>query len=137
MPTQKQKANRHARLAAVIILLGALAVQRWLTRGNDDNAEGRGLERRTEWLTYSKHAQCRMDCRRISKTEVEEILENGKINYRKSEIGERPECQRKYALEGRTVDGQRVRIIYAPCGKKITVVTVIDLDLENENCVCP
>ena len=29
-----------------------------------------------EELVYTKHAKCRMDCRTISKSEVEDILEN-------------------------------------------------------------
>lgn len=138
MSSNRRKANRYAPIIAVVILLVAWAVQRWLP-GNHDaaNDDGRGLPRNKAWLVYSKHAECRMDCRRISKAEVEEILASGKINYRKSEIGKRAECQRKYAVEGRTSDGQRVRIVYAPCGQKITVVTTIDLDLDREDCVCP
>jgi hypothetical protein len=71
-----------------------------------------------------------MGCRQIDETEVEDILAEGKINYAKSEIGDRPDCKRKYAVEGVTRDKQRVRIIFAPCGKEVTVVTVIDIGRE-------
>ena len=94
----------------------------------------RGFDRRVSYLEYSNHANCRMDCRHISKEEVEDIMRNGHINYRKSELQDR-RCPR-YALEGVTDDAQRVRVIFAQCDEKTEVVTVIDLDTEWE-CHCP
>jgi len=90
----------------------------------------RGLNRNPKQINYSKHARCRMDCRKIDETEVKDILKSGNINYNKSEIGSRPDCKRKYAVEGTTRDQQRVRIIFAPCGNEVTVVTVIDIGKE-------
>ncbi|NJO25152.1 MAG: DUF4258 domain-containing protein, partial [Bacteroidia bacterium] len=39
----------------------------------------RGFDRRTSYLRYTNHAECRMECRQISKTEVEDIMLNGKV----------------------------------------------------------
>jgi hypothetical protein len=75
-----------------------------------------------------------MDCRHISKTEIREILKNGKINYRKSEL-QATECRKKYAVEGYSSEGQHIRIIVAPCADELTLVTCIDLDKEWE-CAC-
>ena len=94
----------------------------------------RGFDRRTAYLEYSKHATCRMQCRKISQAEVEEIMQEGKINYNKSDV-KNARCPR-YALEGVTADNQRVRIVYAQCNDKTTVVTVIDLETEFA-CSCP
>lgn len=69
-----------------------------------------------------------MDCRKISATEVEEIMQEGKINYNKSDL-QNARCPR-YAVEGVTEDNQRVRIVYAQCNETSTVVTVIDLETE-------
>jgi len=88
-----------------------------------------GFDRRTSYLT-----NCRMDCRKISKAEVEEIMKDGKINYNKSDI-QNARCPR-YAVEGTTKDNQRVRIVYAQCNESTTVVTVIDLETDFE-CHCP
>ena len=93
-----------------------------------------GFDRRTSYLKYSNHANCRMDCRKISKAEVEEIMKDGKINYNKSDI-QNARCPR-YAVEGVTKDKQRVRIVYAQCNESTTVVTVIDLETDFE-CHCP
>jgi len=94
----------------------------------------RGLNRNPSHINYSKHARCRMACRHIDETEVQQILKDGKINYSKSELnGE--DCKKKYAVEGNTKDEQRVRIIFAPCADEVTVVTVIDLGKEWE-CNC-
>jgi len=96
----------------------------------------RGLNRNPSKINYSKHARCRMDCRKIDASEVEDILQNGKINYSKSDIGDRPACKKKYAVEGLTKDKQKVRIIFAPCKNEVTVVTVIDIGKEWP-CECP
>ena len=87
-----------------------------------------GFNRQAGKLIYTKHARCRMACRHIDESEVQEILENGVINDRKSEPAARPDP--KYALEGRTHDGQQVRIIFAPANRGMVVITVIDLDTE-------
>lgn len=94
----------------------------------------RGFDRRVSYLEYSEHAKCRMQCRKISQKEVEEIMKDGKINYNKSDI-QNARCPR-YAVEGVTSDNQRVRIVYAQCNEKTVVVTVIDLETDYE-CHCP
>ena len=102
-------------------------------RGSDIN-RNRGFDRRVSYIEYSEHAKCRMQCRKISQAEVEEIMKEGKINYSKTDVDDRP-CP-TYALEGITHDNQRVRIIFAQCDHKTKVVTGIDLDTEWE-CHCP
>jgi hypothetical protein len=94
----------------------------------------KGFDRRTTYLEYSNHAKCRMQCRRISQAEVEEIMRDGKINYNKSDL-KNARCPR-YAVEGTTSDDQRVRIVYAQCNESTTVVTVIDLGTD-WSCDCP
>ena len=74
-----------------------------------------------------------MVCRSIDESEVKEILQDGEINYSKSDMKSNP-CP-KYAVEGTTHDGQHVRIIVGNCKTQASVVTVIDLDNEVE-CDC-
>jgi hypothetical protein len=100
-------------------------------KGPDRN---RGFDRRTSFIHYTQHAKCRMECRHISQAEVETIMKNGSVNYRKSDIKQFP-CP-LYALEGNTEDDQRVRIVFAQCDLKTKVVTVIDLNKEWK-CQCP
>lgn len=88
----------------------------------------RGFDRRVSFIRYSGHARCRMECRRISEREVEEMMTEGKINYKKSDL-KSSGCPR-YALEGGTTDDQRVRIIFAQCDDSTVVVTAIDLENE-------
>ena len=85
-------------------------------------------------ISYSKHAECRMNCREISEEEVENILKYGQINYSKSNENDSP-CP-SYALEGRTYDGQVVRIIFGDCEQNARVITSIDLEQEHQ-CNCP
>ena len=88
-------------------------------------------------LVYTKHARCRMDCRDITESEVESILNSGVVNESKSQeendeaAGQCP----TYALEGTTSDGQHVRIVYGACDKITKVITAIDLGVEHQ-CDC-
>ena len=141
--------NPQIKKAAPIILIFLLAALVFIIRQCKDERGGiedtkktnsttidrdRGFDRRTSYLEYSKHARCRMQCRRISNAEVEEIMQEGKINYTKSDL-QTVRCPR-YALEGVTADNQKTRVIFAQCNDKTIVVTVIDLDTE-WSCDCP
>ena len=100
-----------------------------------ENKRGKiAFNRNISSLEYSAHAKCRMNCRNISAAEVQEILKEGTINRRKTNTSSKP-CP-SYALEGRTADDQRVRIVFAQCGQDTKVVTVIDLGM-NWECDCP
>src|SRR5690349_12592450 len=56
----------------------------------DEKNRNRGFDRRTEFLEYTQHAKCRMQCRQISQEEVKDIMQNGKINYSKSDVNAHP-----------------------------------------------
>jgi hypothetical protein len=103
-------------------------------KGSGSVNREKGFDRRISYLDYSYHAKCRMQCRKISESEVEQIMQAGKINYNKSDI-QNARCPR-YAVEGITSDDQKVRIVFAQCDNKTTVITAIDLDTE-WTCHCP
>lgn len=68
-----------------------------------------------------------MDCRHVSKDEVEEILRVGEVDPERTRSdGECP----SYAVEGTSSDDQRLRIVYAGCATETRVVTAIDLDTD-------
>lgn len=82
---------------------------------------------------FTKHARCRMECRKITQKEVKEIVRKADVNYNKSELdaAQGP----KYAVEGYTSkDRQHLRVIVAPKQRHLSIVTVIDLDKDWE---CP
>lgn len=83
------------------------------------------IDRTPEHLIYTKHARCRMECRHIDESEVQEVLKDGIINYKKVEEDDRG---KSYPLEGFTHDKQHVRIVFAPKRNDLVVVTVIDLE---------
>lgn len=91
-------------------------------------------ELETQYLEYSHHAECRMKCRNISEQEIKYILKKGSINYSKSGVHDTP-CP-TYAVEGKTSDGQSLRIIVADCDTISKIVTAIDLNLEKDTCEC-
>ncbi|HEY8967915.1 MAG TPA: DUF4258 domain-containing protein [Puia sp.] len=92
------------------------------------------VDRHADHLILTRHARCRMDCRHITEKEIREILEEGEINYKKSEPDAHPDP--KYALEGYTKEGQHLRIVFAvPTGRRggessLVVVTCIELGVE-------
>jgi len=130
----------------LIIVLGAalFIVKRWRNNGTSSNKtnthttsevnRNRGFDRRISYIEYTEHAKCRMECRHISREEVEEIMKDGNINCNKSDVDARP-CP-AYALEGITKDDQRVRIVFGQCDEKTKVITVIDLNTD-WTCHCP
>jgi hypothetical protein len=79
-------------------------------------------------LVFTKHARCRMDCRHITANEIREVLDEGNINYEKSEPHAQPDP--KWALEGYTKEQQHLRIIIAPEAGKLVVITCIELGVE-------
>lgn len=149
------KNNKWAPYILIVLMLAAIFVIKQCKKGNapapkpktdvtDNNRpkdpasnvtdRDKGFDRRTAYIEYSNHAKCRMQCRKISQAEVEEIMHDGKINYNKSDL-QNARCPR-YAVEGITRDDQRVRIVFAQCNDKTVVVTVIDLGTDFE-CHCP
>lgn len=122
-----------------VYLLGAIILLYWIKTnqhdGTDKNKTSANtkrqspprLDRSLKEITYSKHALCRMDCREIDESEVQEIWQEGVLNEKKIENGTKGIS---YPLEGTTHDGQRVRIVFAPKGDQLVVVTVIDLERE-------
>ncbi len=84
-------------------------------------------------LVFTRHARCRMDCRHITSKEIQEILEQGQINYSKSEPEGKPDP--KWAVEGYTEERQHLRIIVAPEPEKLVIITCMELGVEWE-CHC-
>lgn len=131
-------------LAVILILIRRSGLNNSSVQGNysgkktNDPASApnrdHGFDRRVSYIEYTEHAKCRMECRKISQAEVEQVMRDGKINYKKTDVNSRP-CP-AYALEAVTADNQRVRIVFAQCDQKTKVVTCIDLDKEWE-CHCP
>ncbi|HQE11321.1 MAG TPA: DUF4258 domain-containing protein [Flavipsychrobacter sp.] len=96
--------------------------------------ETRGLNRNPSIINYSKHARCRMQCRKITEAEIKKVLREGTINYKKSSLQQAP-CKKRYAVES-IVNKQHIRIIVAPCEDELTVITCIDTK-EEWACDCP
>ena len=119
-----------------IVLLAAVILLLWIKRnqrGSNDNFSATNTNESSDFrrsgtkIKYSKHARCRMDCRHIDASEVEEILAEGKVNNSRIEEDSKGKT---YPVEGRTHDKQNVRIVFAPHGDETVVVTVIDLDTD-------
>ena len=139
--------RRNPKLVIYLVMLLTLILIAWFVSRKTNRPEikkqpelrmsvnrNRGFHRDTDYLEYTKHARCRMDCRKISEQEVKEIMLAGNINYRKSNVKAKP-CP-VYAVEGVTAtDEQHVRIVFAQCDQKTKVVTCIDLDNEFQ-CAC-
>ena len=131
------KTSRRIRLFVFGVLLGSIIMYMLVFKNrNVYKSPGEVIHGKlqSQPLSYTKHAQCRMQCRNISESEIKEILLQGEVNYDKSQVHDKP-CP-SYALEGKTADGQQVRIVFAQCDSVTKVITAIDLGLENEDCKC-
>ena len=76
---------------------------------------------------YVDHAKERLNERDVNVQEVEEVLNNGyhekKKDEFKSEYG-----SWNYAIQGKTTDGRKLRIIVSFDGPYMSIITVINLD---------
>lgn len=132
-------------LKMVVMILAALVLgaerlyNQWQAKSTFENVNnGASLDKVNALLTdnalkYTRHARCRMDCRKIDESEVEYIVRFGKVNLRKSDPKDAP-CP-TYSLEGITKDNQEVRIVFADCPGSTKVITAIDLG-EDHKCHC-
>lgn len=122
-------------VTGIALLLIVFAVWYYAPNTKHDNniTQDEGFDRTLTPIIYTKHARCRMGCRHIDEEEVKDILQNGKINYNKSQPNSKPDP--KYALEGYTRDNQHVRIIFAPTNRGMVVITCIDVN-EEWKCDC-
>ncbi|MFT3946870.1 MAG: DUF4258 domain-containing protein [Agriterribacter sp.] len=122
-------------LAGIALFVIVLLVWQYYpgTKQHNDIVQDEGFNRNLTPVIYTKHARCRMGCRHIDENEVKQILFNGTINYKKSQLNSKPDP--KYALEGYTSDNQHVRIIFAPSQRGMVVITVIDVN-EEWQCDC-
>ena len=116
-------------LLAIVIALVFFVIARW-----QEPVRKEVFDRDPEKLIYTKHALCRMDCRQISRDDINEIMEKGIINLNKSNRRDRP-CP-TYALQGETRDGEKIRVIFAQCDRETKVVTCYNLQ-EDFECHCP
>lgn len=116
-------------LIIVIILLAIFIFRRW-----QEPQRSEAFDREPDKLSYTKHARCRMDCRQISKEDIDEIMKKGIINFNKSDRFDRP-CP-TYALQGITSDGESIRVIFAQCNTETKVVTAYNLK-QDFDCYCP
>ncbi|MEI6946319.1 DUF4258 domain-containing protein [Paraflavisolibacter sp. H34] len=131
------KSKPTSSLLVLLLALASFFVYRWDSlrkSGPEEQLRSQRFDRRTRTLIYTRHALCRMDCRQITKTDIQEIMQAGEINYAKSNSGDKP-CP-TYALQGRTSDGQNIRVIFAQCDQETKVVTCYEVDREVE-CYCP
>jgi hypothetical protein len=85
-------------------------------------------------LLYSPHATCVMNCRKINKEEVLQIVKNGEVNFDESNIHNTP-CP-SYAIDGLLAGGKRIRIIVTTVDSVAEVETAIDLNLKKDSCIC-
>jgi len=116
-------------LIIVLLLLFVFIYKRW-----QEPVRREPFDRHPSHLYYTKHALCRMDCRHISKQDIDEIMHKGIINFNKTNRRDRP-CP-TFALQGQTTDGEKIRVIFAQCNEETKVITCYNLQ-EDFECHCP
>jgi hypothetical protein len=94
----------------------------------------RDLKYKGKQAVITKHARCRMGCREIDAFEIQEVIDQDLINYKKNKPAEGGRCA-SIAYEGTTRDRQHVRVIVGECDRDPIIITVIDLG-NKYNCTC-
>lgn len=94
----------------------------------------RDLNYKGKQVVITRHARCRMGCREIDAFEIQEVINQDNINYRKNKPAQAGKCP-SIAYEGTTRDRQHVRVIVGECERDPIIITVIDLG-NKYNCTC-
>jgi hypothetical protein len=119
-------------LLTLFLLLVVIAF--FIARTRQEPRSKELFNRSPRHLEYTRHALCRMDCRQISKEDIETIMQKGVINLSRSNRNDKP-CP-SFALQGRTPDGESLRVVFAQCNHETKVVTCYNLEKEF-SCDCP
>ena len=94
----------------------------------------RGFQRQISLIAYTPDARCSMQCNKISKEDIEEIMQRGTINYRKTNVKRTP-CP-VYTLQGFTNDREQIQVVFEQCPDKTNLVTCSNLN-RTGTCDCP
>ena len=124
--------TKRKNIIVLILVLAVFVIIKWIAFYKQNNIVGNSSNndsfRNTTHLILTNHAKCRMDCRHITEQEIKEIIHDGKVNYSKSGTGTKGD--ETFALEGCSNEHQHLRIVVAPEGDGLVVITCIDLDNE-------
>ena len=124
--------TKRKNIIVLILILAVFVIIKWIAFYKQNNIVGNSSNddsfRNTTHLILTNHAKCRMDCRHITEQEIKEIIHDGKVNYSKSGTGTKGD--EIFALEGYSNERQHLRIVVAPEGDGLVVITCIDLDNE-------
>lgn len=113
----------------IVILFAIALIFRW-----QESVRKEAFNRNPKELVYTKHALCRMDCREISKEDIDEVIKKGAINFNRSNRREAP-CP-VFAIQARISSGEYLRVIFAQCDDVTKVVTGYNLE-QDFDCYCP
>jgi Domain of unknown function (DUF4258) len=122
--------NATATLIIILVIIVYAALRWYVLEAHKKEA----FNRHPSHLIYTHHALCRMDCRHISKEDIDEVMAKGIIFLNKSNLDDRP-CP-TFALQGYTKENEDIRVIFAQCADETKVVTCYNLRKDFE-CHCP
>jgi Domain of unknown function (DUF4258) len=119
-----------------ILLLAILAFAIWKIADQSSGEPSLDCDWRdrkpVQELVYVDHARCRMGCRDIDQSLVEDVYLNGEVNCAKSSV---KDGNRRYALEKRDARGDKIRVIVEDDDGRHVIITVIRLD-RDDKCSC-
>lgn len=116
--------------AALVVVYFIVRVVYPVFKNGGGNGDGypavRENLRKLNNLILTTHARCRMACRHITEAEVRQVLKEGELNEKRSDLKD-PRGP-SYALEGYSQDGQHLRVVVAPHQDEVIIISCIDLD---------
>lgn len=124
------KSNNATFSLLLVLLVLAVGVLKW----RQEPALKEAFDRSPRALHYTPDARCRMACRQISEGEVKEIMKNGIIHFSRSNRRAQP-CP-TFTLQGRTGKGAYLRVLFAQCADRTTVLNCYNLE-QDAPCDCP
>jgi hypothetical protein len=116
-------------LIIVLLILGYAIIKTW-----QEPKKKEPFIRQSGQLVFTSYALCRMDCYHLNREDILFVMRKGVILLNKSNRRSYP-CP-IFALQGRSVKGRYIRVLFEQCQASTRVIGCYDLHEENE-CNCP
>lgn len=91
------------------------------------------FNRKPSHIEYTADAQCLMNCRHISREDINTVMRKGVILFSKSNLRNQP-CP-TFALQGFTDQGENIRVFVIQCQSVTRIMTCYNLKKDFE-CDC-
>lgn len=85
-------------------------------------------------MQFSNKAKCQMLCMKMKESDVKKLLQEGEVNYNKSDVHQKPYAL--FAIENTNNDEPHYRVLISDRDSISEVIDIINLLSAKDSCLC-